>query len=107
MTRSVDDLRRAGRHESRILAALRSAGPRGCTNTELWTICHAVNSRVSDLRKLGHSITMEREGKGVFRYRLVLPRTKGASPDWFERESGKPRPAQPTTGFGPLFQGDR
>jgi hypothetical protein len=48
-----------------------TAADRGCTNSQLWAVCHAVNSRISDLRKRGHKIEAVAEGGGVWRYRLI------------------------------------
>lgn len=72
LRRGSEDLARAHDQNSRILAKLREAGSRGVTNSELWALgAHAAHSRISDLRKRGHKITCEREGQGVWRYRLV------------------------------------
>jgi len=58
-----------------VLAALRAAGSAGLFNTELWKICHALNSRAADLRKKGHDIQVEciDQRGGVYRYRLIEP----------------------------------
>ncbi len=78
------DLERARGQEDQILAMLIAAGPAGCANSQLWAVCHAVNSRISDLRKRGHKITAESEGGGVWRYRLVVQESHRAS-DWQDR----------------------
>jgi hypothetical protein len=62
-----------------VLSRLRLAGERGCINVELWHICHAVNSRIADLRKRGHRIIAACEGRGVWRYRLI--EAEPVSPD--------------------------
>jgi hypothetical protein len=62
---------RADAHSGKILAMLAAAGNHGCTNSQLWAVCHAVNSRISDLRRRGYKITAESEGGGVWRYRLI------------------------------------
>ena len=74
-TRSVrrgpEDLARAADQNSKILACLQEAGPRGVTNSEMWALgAHAAHSRISDLRKRGHEISCKREGAGVWRYFL-------------------------------------
>jgi hypothetical protein len=91
--RDAQDIERARGQEDQILSMLREAGNRGCTNSQLWAICHAVNSRISDLRKRGHKIDATAEGGGVWRYRLITPQLNRVS-DWQDR----PR----TTGL-PLF----
>lgn len=69
--RDPDERKRSDAHSDQILAMLIAAGHTGCTNAQLWTVCHAVNSRVSDLRRCGNVIEAKSEGGGVFRYRLV------------------------------------
>jgi len=64
------DRRRADGQAGKILSMLIAAGQVGCTNSQLWTVCHAVNSRINDLRRQGHRISAEGEGHGVWRYRL-------------------------------------
>jgi hypothetical protein len=86
------DRKRADGQSEKILAMLAAAGSHGCTNHQLWTVCHAVNSRVSDLRKQGHRITAWPEGHGIWRYRLQ-PAPDEACPfeqtgqEEFEREA--------------------
>ena len=75
----ADRNRTAGQAE-KILSMLVAAGPRGCMNVELWVVCHAVNSRVADLRKQGHAITAESEGRGIWRYRLAPSEPHQLSP---------------------------
>lgn len=72
----TDRARLAGQ-ENKILELLTEAGSRGCTNSELWSVCHAVNSRVSDLRRAGHDIEARPEGGGVWRYRLIATPQSG------------------------------
>ena len=62
---------RADAQSGKILEMLVAAGAQGCTNSQLWEVCHAVNSRISDLRKRGHKIDAIAEGGGVWRYRLA------------------------------------
>jgi hypothetical protein len=71
--RDSTDLERAHGQEDQILALLIAAGPTGCVNSQFRAVCHAVNSRISDLRKRGHNITAESEGRGVWRYWLITP----------------------------------
>jgi hypothetical protein len=91
--RNAQDIERTRGQEDQIFSMLREAGERGCTNSHLWTVAHAVNSRISNLRKRGHRITAEPQGGGVWRYRLIPPQLNRVS-DWQD----KPR----TTGL-PLF----
>lgn len=68
---SPADRARANAQSRKILEMLTTAADRGCTNAQLRAICHAVNSRISDLRKRGHTIHAVAEGGGVWRYRLI------------------------------------
>jgi hypothetical protein len=70
------------------------AGSRGCTNRELWDVCHAVNSRIADLRKCGYRIDATSEGRGIWRYRLIEQTPLMVPPD----------PHEPAT--LPLFGGE-
>lgn len=70
-TRDPEERKRSDAHSDRILAMLTAAGGLGCTNSQLWAVCHAINSRISDLRRRGHQITAVSEGAGVWRYRLT------------------------------------
>jgi hypothetical protein len=69
--RDSADRARAAAQANKILAMPVEAGGLGYTNSQLWTICHAANSRISDLRKRGHKIEAVSEGAGVWRYRLT------------------------------------
>jgi hypothetical protein len=82
--RDSADHKRARAQADEILSMLTVAGELGCANSELWSVCHAVNSRISDLRKRGHKITAESEGGGTWRYRLIPPEPKCPS-DWQDR----------------------
>jgi hypothetical protein len=94
MSGSRRDRARAAAQADKILGMLVDAGDRGCTNSQLWTVAHAVNSRISDLRKrCGHKIESVAEGGGVWRYRLIPPQLNGVS-DWQDR---------PRTAGLPLF----
>lgn len=57
-------------YSDRILEELQRAGDTGCLNVDLWPICHAVNSRISDLRQRGFTIDSKRESASVYRYTL-------------------------------------
>jgi len=63
---------------------LTATGSLGCTNAQPWTVCHPINSRISDLRKRGHNITAESEGGGIWRYRLVA-QSEPHQPSQFEQ----------------------
>lgn len=64
----VTDSGRRGGQCAAILAALR-AGPK--TNAELAAISMKYTSRLSDIRKSGHTIRATPLGDGVWLYRLV------------------------------------
>lgn len=85
------DRKRLGGQARRILAMLQLAGAEGCTNRELWAVCHAVNSRVGDLRERGYQIISEPEGGGVWRYRLVSTPRRGPSPFMERRRTEEAR----------------
>jgi hypothetical protein len=95
--RDETDCERARGQEEEILAMLRDAASCGCTNTQLWEIAHAVNSRISDLRKRGYRIKASPEGGGVWRYRLI----ETAPPPLDPPHAGK-SPTEPKTTL-PLF----
>jgi hypothetical protein len=71
VNRTQDDRHQQRSQSAEILAMLRAAGDRGCTNATLWTVAHAAHSRIADLRGRGHVITCTREAAGLYRYRLV------------------------------------
>lgn len=73
--RDLADRSRADAQDEKMLAMLIAAGYVGCTNLELWTVGHAANSRISDLRRRGYEIVAKREGAGVWRYALIPPAT--------------------------------
>jgi len=98
--RDPAERKRADAHSDTILAMLAAAGALGCTNSQLWTVCHAVNSRISDLRRRGHVITAECEGGGVWRYRLTP--SAPAQPSAFEqRRRREEAEAMPLFAGGP------
>jgi hypothetical protein len=103
MSPTADRERLAGQ-EGKIIALLVKAGERGCTNSELWQVCHAVNSRISDLRGAGYDIEAKPEGGGIWRYRLISssrPRNSESGGDWYENRYG-PRPKEARSNL-PLF----
>lgn len=61
---------RRDNHADKILEMLRQAGRQGCLNRDLWVVCHAVNSRISDLRKRGYRIDGQRIDRSLYRYTL-------------------------------------
>ena len=69
--RDPEERKRSDAHTAKILEMLTAAGTTGCTNSQLWAVCHAVNSRISDLRRRGYDISAESEGGGIWRYRLT------------------------------------
>lgn len=87
--RAPADRVRADDQTEKVLAMLRAAGVRGCTNIELWTVAHAANSRVSDLRQRGYTISSKRESGSVWRYVLRSGpenlKPPPAEPDWQTR----------------------
>lgn len=99
-TRDPDERKRSDAHSDTILAMLAAAGSRGCTNSQLWTVCHAVNSRISDLRRRGHQITADCEGGGIWRYRLIASGPPALS-DFEQRRRREDAQAMP------LFAGGR
>lgn len=78
--RTKTDQRRAEGAAGKILDMLLVAGDHGVLNTEHWTIYHALNSRVADLRARGFKIETTREGAGVWRYRIA-PGTRKPEPE--------------------------
>jgi hypothetical protein len=83
--RDSADRARADAQSGKILEMLTAAGAHGCTNSQLWAVCHAVNSRISDLRKRGHTIEAVSEGGGIWRYRLKPQRELHISSSFEER----------------------
>lgn len=80
MPQSSDDRMRQRSQANSILAMLRAAGERGCTNGELWAVAHAAHSRIADLRARGHRIHCVCEAPGLYRYTLEPSVTDGPSP---------------------------
>jgi len=118
--RDPRDHGRLKRQADKTLSMLIAANGLGCMNTETWGVCHAVNSRVADLRKRSHRITIKSEGHGVWRYRLEPPEPPAfpavkekttpstsitSSSDWYECSAGKPRPSADASDDLPFFSG--
>lgn len=57
----------------RILHALKAAGEKGATNTELVSICFLYRARIFELRNLGHNIESHQEADGIWRFILREP----------------------------------
>ena len=53
--------------KDRILVRLRAGS---ATNVELNAICYRYGARILELKREGHAITKEHEGRGVWRYML-------------------------------------
>lgn len=64
--REPAERKRADAKADKILTMLAAAGSLSCTNSQLWTVCHAVNSRILDLIRRGHEIDGQSEGRGVW-----------------------------------------
>jgi hypothetical protein len=93
-------------HYARILALLRERGPAGVLASELYDGPHLygrnLGNRTSELRRDGHRI--DRNPRGSCDWHYVLTReaapaaassTAAESSDWYERQTGKPRPHTP------------
>jgi hypothetical protein len=103
--RTEADRSRARSQADEILQMLRSAGDRGCSNLELWTIAHAAHSRIADLRALGHRITCRKERAGVYRYVLEVDASRRSSPSAPAPQVKQSQPALITARPLPLFDG--
>lgn len=67
-----DSVPRLASQADLILAKLITAGDAGVLNSELFSISHALNQRISDLKRRGHTIIAKPEGEvGLWRYRLL------------------------------------
>jgi hypothetical protein len=104
----------AGDQRTEILRLLREAGPRGVSKEFLIFHKHftQVGARIHELEKQGYKIAHEdREGERYKTFVLVsepaepkpLPTFKPKSGDWYEKTTGKPRPAAQPPDLGPLF----
>jgi hypothetical protein len=94
---------RTASHRDRILDLLRERSSQGILASEMYDQPHlfgrSPRNRISELRRDGFVISGEARGASDWHY-VLLP----DSEDWFERETGQPRPkaACETTGL-PLF----
>ena len=91
-------------HYDAILALLRERGSAGVLSSELYDQPHlygrSPRNRISELRRDGSVISGQARGSSDWHY-VLLP----DSADWYERETGRPRPEEHTeekTGL-PLF----
>lgn len=76
-----NEARRRASSKALILAALREAGPRGCSNRDLNDIAFRYGGRLEELRTAGHDIESIDEGGGWWRYVLHEPaRIKPGTP---------------------------
>jgi hypothetical protein len=105
---------RCASHKSAILAFLRECGPRGVLGSELYDspkrFGRSPRNRISELRKEGFSISGEPHGNSDWHY-VLLRDSSGAKPitsgDWYERQTGRTRPAAGPDADLPLFAGVR
>jgi hypothetical protein len=91
-------------HYERILALLRERGPAGVLSSELYDAPHlfgrSPRNRISEMRQDGHLIKTIQAGPSVVRYVLThenpspTERPHSSSSDWYERQTGKPRPVE-------------
>lgn len=89
-------------HKSAILALLRDRGPQGVLGSELYArpdlYGRSPRNRISEARRDGHLIEGKPHGSSDWFYRLIRDNTgekpASNSPDWYERQTGKPRPAR-------------
>jgi hypothetical protein len=104
----------AGDQRTEILRLLREAGPRGVSKEFLIFDMHMTQcgARVFELERMGYQIRHEsRDGERYVTFVLVsepaqpkpLPTFKPKSGDWYEKTTGKPRPATEPPDLGPLF----
>jgi hypothetical protein len=69
------EVQRLGTGKARILAALKAAGRKGCTNTELSAIQLRYGGSTHELEKDGYDITVTRIEGGLFRYVLDMSKS--------------------------------
>lgn len=93
-------------HYALILALLRERGPAGVLASELYDAPHlfgrSPRNRISELRRDGHRIDGNPRGSSDWHYVLTreaapaaASSTAAESFDWYERQTGKPRPHTP------------
>jgi len=80
-----EDIEKNASQSGQILSLLVAAGARGCTNEQLWGICHAVNSRMGDLREQGYTIRSKRERGRIWKYWLEPAPAETKPPTFEER----------------------
>ncbi len=115
--------RKSTAQRARILALLVNARGRWVPLPEILELhISQFGARIFELRRTGFQIEnkIERDDSGVVHswYRLLRSASAPAPPnpaetringveskDWYERQAGKPRPAEPAPDFGPLFSG--
>ena len=89
---------RSRSHYDAILELLRQRGPQGVLGSELYSrpdlYGRSPRNRISELRKDGHLIEGKPQGTCDWFYRLIRVRPLADSPDWFVRQTGKPRPSE-------------
>jgi hypothetical protein len=69
------EVKRLGTGKARILAALKAAGRKGCTNIELSAIQLRYGGSTHELQKEGYDITNTRVEGGLFRYVLDMSKS--------------------------------
>lgn len=79
-----NEARRRASSKALIVAALKAAGPRGCSNDELNAIAFRYGGRIHEARKDGHDIESIHEHDGSWRFVLHEPARTAA-----------PRPGEP------------
>jgi len=65
------ETRRQQSGRARILAALKTAGPKGCTNAELAAIQLRYGGRLHELGEMGYYIKSEHVSGGLWRYTII------------------------------------
>lgn len=70
------DADREGKQRELVLKALRKAGAKGVTNSDLNGICFRYGARIYELRRAGHTITSVHEGHGLWRFTLTAPKNE-------------------------------
>lgn len=65
---------RSPKQRDLILALLQLRGAKGATNAELSQIAMRFGGRLLEIRKMGHEVRVQSEGRGLFRYWLVVPK---------------------------------
>lgn len=92
-------------HYGRILALLRERGAAGVLASELYDAPHmygrSPRNRISELRRDGHRVDGNPRGSSDWHYVLIREAaldavsSTAAESDWYERQTGKPRPHTP------------